>query len=144
MPLNRYVLIFTVANVFLTIAVAVLAEALKLKSGSSFGLVVALGSSVFAAWAFVRNHERPPTPEEKNSFAWRALVSTLLVSLILSALVLGFLVAPSELKNMVDTLKSGTVLAMVAGALIFISAIYYLAIRWSFGWYANLASKQRS
>ena len=142
--MNRYVALFTAANVVLTIAVAALAELLKLKSGSGLAVAAALGASFFAAAAFARDHSRPPTSEERGAFAWRALLSTWVVSLVLAAMLLAFLVEPAELRALYRTLMSATALTIAAGAMLFVSAIYYVAIRWSFGWYAKLAAGQRA
>lgn len=142
--LTRYIVIFTVANLILTIAIGVLAEVLKLNSGGGLAVTAALGASFLAAAAFAKDHARPPSNEEKRSFAWRALLSTWLVSLVLSAAVLAFLIPASDARVLLRTLLSGMGLVFMLGALVVISAIYYFAIRWAFGWYAKLATTRKA
>ena len=141
--MTRYIVIFTVTNFLMTIAIGVVASILNLKSGSGMAVGAALGASILAASSFVKAHARAPTREETKAFAWRALLSTWLVSLVLTAVVvLGFMPA-SEARGLLRGLFSGVGLVFLLGALFFISAIYYLGIRWSFGWYGKQAMAAR-
>ena len=65
------------------------------------------------------------------------------MSLFLSIAVLAFMVPAGELRAILRSFRSGIVLAFALGALLVVSAIYYVAIRWAFGWYAKLAAVQR-
>lgn len=141
--MNRYIVIFTVANLILTIAIGVVTSILNLKSGSGLAVGAAMGASILAASSFVKAHARAPTREETKAFAWRALLSTWLVSLVLTALVLVFLM-PGSLRGLSRGLFSGMGLAFALGAFLIISAIYYLGIRWSFGWYGKQAAARRA
>jgi hypothetical protein len=142
--LNRYILHFTIANLALTIVAAFLAELFQLKSGSFLPLIAAQASSFFAASAFARDYGRPATTQEKNAFAWRALLSTFVISLVLSVIVLSIFLKSSELWSIIRTLSTATGLTIFFGVMIFVSAIYYFAIRWSFGWYTKYASKSQA
>jgi hypothetical protein len=141
--LIRYIARFTISNLILTIGLAALAVILKIDYGSSLAIGATLVASMFAASGFSRDHARAPTDEERKSFAWRALLNAWAVSLLLTT---AFLVLLGELGSalaILRTMKLSVVLIVGAGAIVFMSAIYYIAIRWSFGWYANLvASKQ--
>jgi hypothetical protein len=141
--MNSYVIRFTIANIVLTVVLAILAEAMRLKSGSSFAVAAAIASSFFAAAAFAKDHSRAPTSAEKATFAWRALLTTWLASLLLAALVLTIFSDGSEIRATATFLTSGSTLALVVGTFLFVSAVYYVAIRWSFGWYARLAAERR-
>lgn len=132
-----------IVNVAFTILVGIIAEVLKLKSGSGLAIGACIASSFFAASAFVKDHGRNPTKAEKGTFAWRALCATWLVSLTLTILFLAVFVSAAEVAAFTRALKSGTGLAFGIGAVLFISTIYYIGIRWSFGWYAQMAVKQR-
>jgi len=138
--MNQYVIRFALANVVLTIVLAMVGEMLKLKSGSGFAMAAAIASSFFAASAFVKDHSRAPSSMEKGVFAWRALIATWLLSLVLAAIVLAAFSTSAEIQGMLLFLKSGSMLALVGGTFLLISAIYYFAIRWSFGWYARIAA----
>jgi hypothetical protein len=141
--LNRCIVIFTVANFILTIAIAVVASILNLKSGSGMAVGAALGASILAASSFVKAHARAPTREETKDFAWRALLATWLVSLILTAIVVVVLLPASEARGLLRGLFSGMGLVILLGAFSVISAIYYFAIRWAFGWYGKQAIASR-
>jgi hypothetical protein len=141
--LNRYIVIFTVTNLLLTLAIGVVAAIFKLNSGSGLAAGAAMCASIFAASAFVKAHARAPTREETKAFAWRALLSTWLVSLVLTALVLVFLM-PGSLRGLSRGLTSGMGLVFVLGAFFVISAIYYVGIRWSFGWYGKQAAARKA
>lgn len=141
--MNRYIVIFTVANLILTVAIGVVTSILNLKSGSGLAVGAAMGASILAASAFVKAHARPPTREETKAFAWRALLSTWLVSLVLTAFVLVALM-PGSLRGLSRGLFSGMGLVFVLGAFLVISAIYYVGIRWSFGWYGKQAAARKT
>ena len=140
--MNPYVIRFTIANAVLTVALAILAEMLKLKSGSGLAAGCAIASSFFAAAAFAKDHSREPTSAEKSAFAWRAVLATWLVSLVLAGMFLAVFSSAAEVRGILGVLKSGSMLALMVGTLLFVSAIYYLGIRWSFGWYARLAASR--
>ena len=141
--MNRYVAIFTAVNAALTVTVAVLTEVLKVESGSGLAIVAVLAASIAAAAVFARDHARPPTSEESAAFAWRSLLTTWLVSLVLISVALTWLAAPEELQSMARMFRSGMVVAFAVGAVVVTSAIYYVAIRWSFAWYAKLAARRQ-
>ncbi|MGQ2978458.1 MAG: ABZJ_00895 family protein [Polaromonas sp.] len=141
--LTRYIVIFTVTNFLMTIAIGVVASILNLKSGSGMAVGAALGASILAASSFVKAHARAPTREETKAFAWRALLATWLVSLVLTAFVLVVLM-PGSLRGLSRGLTSGMGLVFVLGAFFVISAIYYLGIRWSFGWYGKQAAARKA
>lgn len=141
--MNPYVIRFIIANVALMIVLAIVAEILELKSGSGLAVGSALASSFFAAGAFAKDHSREPSSAEKGAFAWRALLATWLVSLVLTGIALAIFSNASEVRSVGGFLRSGSNLALVGGTLLFVSAIYYVGIRWSFGWYARLAAARK-
>jgi hypothetical protein len=135
--LKRYIIIFTISYVILLLLLGGLAEILKLSSGTAFAVAAVGGASFFAAAAFAKDHARPPTGEEKTSFAWRALLSVWVVSLLFSAVFIASQVPAGELRGLLRSFTSGSALALGAGFFLFASALHYFAIRWSFGWYAG-------
>lgn len=141
--MTRYIIIFTVANLILTVAIGVVTSILNLKSGSGLAVGAAMGASILAASSFVKAQARAPTREETKAFAWRALLSTWLVSLVLTAFVLVALM-PGSLRGLSRGLFSGMGLVFVLGAFLVISAIYYVGIRWSFGWYGKQAAARKA
>jgi hypothetical protein len=141
--MKKYVITFTVSNLVLTVVLALLAGALKMKAGSSFGVVAAVSAAFVAGWVFVRDYDRPPSNDEKTSFAWKSLATTWVLSFALAAAVLPFLMSTKDLKNALSFLASWQYGGLVAGVILFVSSIYYFAIRWSFGWYAKVTASQR-
>jgi len=142
--LKRYIIIFTVTNALLTLAIGVVASIFNLKSGSGLAVGAAMGASFLAAAAFVKAHARAPTREETKDFAWRALLATWLVSLVLTAIVVVVLMPAGEARAVLRGLSSGMGLVFFLGAFVVISAIYYLGIRWSFGWYGKQAAVRKA
>ena len=135
--MSRHIKIFTVSYLILILLLAGLAEILKIQSGTPFAVASVLGATLFASMAFAKDHARAPTNEEKSSFAWRALLCVWLISLLCAAVFIAVLVPASEVRSFLRTFTSGSALALAAGFFLFISAIHYVAIRWSFGWYAR-------
>jgi hypothetical protein len=127
--MNPYVVRFTLANITLTVVLAIVAEMIKLKSGSGFAVAAAIASSYFAASAFAKDHSREPTPAEKGVFAWRSLLAMWLISLGIAAIFLAIFSSAAEVRGVISFLKSGSILAVVGGTLLFLSAIYYVVIR---------------
>lgn len=141
--MNSYVARFAIANVVLIVIAGIVAELLNLKSVSGLGIGAAMASCIFAAAAFAKDHAREPTSEEKGIFAWRALLVSWLTSLILLVVTVAVFLSAGEIREILRSLRSGNVLAIGAGVLLLVSAIYYVSIRWAFGWYAKVAAKQR-
>jgi hypothetical protein len=138
--LNRYIKIFTASYLILIVLLAGVAEILKLESSTPFAVASVLGATLFASMAFAKDHARAPTSEEKTAFAWRALLAVWLVSLLCAAVFIAVLVPAGEVRNFLSSFATGSALALAAGFFLFISAIHYVAIRWSFGWYARRAA----
>lgn len=141
--MNRYVGRFVIANFVLMVLVAVLAEVLKLNSGAGLAIGATMGSSFFAAAAFAKDHGRAPTKLEKGAFAWRALCATWLISLFLVAVIAAIFVPVAEIRELARSLASGAVIGIGIGVVLFVSAINYVGIRWSFGWFAKLTAEGR-
>ena len=141
--MNPYVIRFALANVVVTVLLAIMAEILKLKSASGLAVGAAIAASFFAASAFAKDHSREPTSEEKGVFALRALLATWLISFVLVGIALAIFSTAAEVQGMLRFLKSRSMLALVGGAVLFISAVYYVGIRWSFGWYARMAAARK-
>lgn len=141
--MKKYTFLFSVAYLLLSLVLVAVADFLKLKGGASFGVATVLGASFLAAWKFTKDHEREPTLDEKKSYAWQALVGVWLISLLVVIGVFAVFFSPSEINAFINLMATKTFLFIFAGGAIFISAIYYVAIRWSFAWYAKLSCKSK-
>jgi hypothetical protein len=117
-------------------------ELLKIKSAVSFGIATTLGASFLAAWRFVKDYSREPTLEEKKSYASQALISVWVISLLLAVIVFAVFLSPSEAGGMLNLMTTRFFLLAGLGMAVVTSLVYYVAIRWSFGWYVKLACKQ--
>lgn len=135
--MKRYITIFTAAYVALLLLFAAGVELLKLNGGAAFAVTSVMGAGFIASAVFGKDHARAPTREEKAAFAWRALLCVWLVSLVFSIVLLALLVPASEVRAMLRNFTSGSMPILAAGIVMFISVLYYIAIRWSFGWYAG-------
>jgi hypothetical protein len=140
--LRKYTIIFAVAYLLSTVGSAFISEALKLKAGVSLNLAVVFAAGFIAAWSFGKDRQRAPSKAENASFAWQALSSVWIISFILVATFLAFLSSPAESKAIVAYATSKEFLPIGAGAAVVISAVYYIAIRWSFSWFAKRHFRQ--
>lgn len=139
--MNPYVIRFALAQLVCAVFVGVITEMLKLKSGTG-GLAMAglVASSYFAGLAFIKDHDRAPDPEEKAAFAKRALIVSWLLSLVMM-LGLGVKNPAMRLGSLIPALLSSPLLLMVmVGVVVVMSGVYYMAIRWAFGWYTEKAA----
>lgn len=139
--MKKYTFVFSVAYFLFAIGVAAVAQLFNLKGGAGLGIAATFAASFLAAWKFTKDHDREPTPEEKKTYAWQALVSVWAVSIVLAAGVLAIFLSTNETKALLSVMVSKTFLLIFAGGALFISVIYYIAIRWSFAWYAKLSCK---
>lgn len=143
--MKKYTFVFSAAYLLLTLILAAIAELVEIKSGASgLGIAAVFGASSIAAWSFHKDHARVPTLEEKKSYAWQALLSTWLVSLLLVVCAIALFFSPADTKAILGLMQTKLFLAIFAGGALFISLVNYVAIRWSFGWYANLACKAKN
>jgi hypothetical protein len=141
-PLKRYITIFTAAYAALILLFTAVAEILKLNAGTAFAVASVMGAGFIASAVFGKDRDRAPTREEKGAFAWRALLCVWLVSLAFSIVLLALLVPAGELRAMLRSFTSDSMPVLAAGIVVFISVLYYIAIRWSFGWYAGRAARR--
>lgn len=139
--MRKYTAIFAVAYLVLTIVVGLIAEALNLKGSTGFNIAATLAAGFIAAWKFSREEGRLPTTEEKKAFAWQGLLSVWLISLLLAVVVFALLIPSSESRALFNYMRSSTFILIGVVAMVFLSAIYYFTIRWSFSWYAKRAHK---
>jgi hypothetical protein len=143
--MKKYVMAFTGVNLVLTAVLALLVGALKIKGGTStsMGASLAMASAFVAGWLFFRDHDRAPSVKEKISFAWKSLATIWALSLTVAAVVLPFYMSARDFQSVLSLITSSRYVGYFAGVFLFVSAIYYFGIRWSFGWYAKFAAKQR-
>jgi hypothetical protein len=132
---------FSGAYLVLLVVTAVVSEALRIKTGASLGLATTLGASFFAAWSFARVTKRPATSPEATAFAWRAFVGACLVSLVLVAGFLAFVAPAHEARAVLSLLGRPIYLLIALAGFVVVGGIQYLAIRFSFIWFAKLATK---
>jgi hypothetical protein len=139
--MKKYAFIFSVSYLAIATLLAFIAESLKIKAGASFGFSAIFAASLFASWMFTRDRQREPTVGETKTYAWQSLSGLWLVSLLVAGIAISIFATVEELKILLELLAMKWFLgAMTFGALL-ISAISYIVIRWSFGWYARMAFK---
>ncbi len=149
--MNRYALIFIIANILLNITVAALFATFDLGSGDILTAILTaafvIAPTFFASAAFVKDHKRPPTADEKSSFAWRAIGAYALTSDNTAALLIGiaFTFNPSERAALFTSDGMPMMIWIASLALIGIYlTICYFGVRWLFGWYARIACERRA
>ncbi len=135
--MKKYVLTYAAWYAGLMILIALITYGLDING--SFDMVAALASSFAAAASFVKDQQRQPKLSERKAYALGALGISFLVSFVLVLLASFFIFSEKErqwLFNTLFSLSSIWVICFVI-VLLVISAIYYLAIRWSFSWYSK-------
>ncbi len=137
--MRKYTILFTITYFVITIIIAVITTLLEIGGELFSGIVATFAASALAAWKFANDQGREPSLEEKKSFAWQALLSIWIVSLLVAGVVIAILLSPDERKEAFDLITSQTFLLITFGVTIFVSLIYYVVIRWSFAWYAKIA-----
>ncbi len=143
--MNRYALIFFIANILLTVAVAALSTTFDLGSGGSLTVALVIAPTFFASAAFVKDHKRPPTEDEKSSFAWRAIGAYVLTSVATAALLIGIELNPEERAALLTSGGMSMIVWIISLVLIGIYlTICYFGVRWLFGWYARIACERRA
>jgi hypothetical protein len=81
--MKKYVLVFAVTYLLLTVVLGVITEMLKIGGGAGLNIAATIASSFIAAWRFTQEQGRLPTAEENNSYARLALASVWVASLLL-------------------------------------------------------------
>jgi hypothetical protein len=142
--MNKYVLAFASVYLVLTALLAVVTTLIDFNGGAGINLVVTFAASVFAASTFVKDQGRAPAPDETKAYSWRALLATWAVSLVLVIVVVVFLFSPDEKDAVLKVLAWPMSYLLGVVAALFLSTVYYFAIRWSFSWYAKTAARKAS
>ncbi|NUZ04835.1 ABZJ_00895 family protein [Piscinibacter koreensis] len=139
--MKKYTAVYLLAYVLCSVAVGLLAEMLKAKGGSAFNLAAGLGAAFIAAHVFVRDHARGPTPAERISFARQAIGATWALGLLAAAVVFLAVLPWSQAKLALYALRLPIVLAVAVPVLVVGSLVYYVAVRWAFGWYGRRSAE---
>lgn len=134
----RYCGLYLLPYVGLTLAVIAIAYFTGWEPPSVLNLIIAMCSSYYPAYQFVKDHNRAPEKPEKRRFAG----ATLLIITVLSTVFVAGLAAivpglREELEFMVEQLGAGVFAVIVVVTLLF----YYLAIGWGFGQGAKMQIK---
>lgn len=135
--MRKYVFIFGVAYLVLTICLALLLTAMNVNS--SFNIAIAMSASFAAAARFKKDYGRVPTAEEKSTYAKGALLFSFVASLIMVSVVLVSIFSFREISSMVNLLLTPRYLAIALVATLIVGIIYYFIIKWSFSWFAKIA-----
>lgn len=137
--MQKYVTRFITYYFLMTILVATITTLLKMDS--SLSLVTVAIASAIVGDNFSKDHRRLPTKEEINDYALSAMLGAWVVSLLLTIIVLSVFASPSEIDAIRDILSVKTTLIVLPFILVFMSVIYYFAIRWAFSWQAKQSFK---
>jgi len=141
--MKKYVIAFTIVNLVLTAVLALIVSVLRMNGGSGLGAGAAVSSAFLAGWLFFRDYDRAPSGDEKTSFAWKSVATIWVLSLALAAVALPFFMSSTDFVRALSLLASWPYGGFFVGVLLFVSTIYYLGIRWSFGWYGKIAAGKR-
>jgi hypothetical protein len=130
--MKKYIIIYTVCNLLLTITAIKLSSLLAIDTSTTLNAAVAIGASFVAARWFTNDHVRIPSQSEATSFARLALISSWLVSILLVYVVLS-----ASALDMIKALASNLGLVLTLMISVIISLVYYFVIKWAFAWYAK-------
>jgi len=139
--MKKYALIFSVSYVVAAVLVGVVGELFRLRSSGTIGIAAILAASMFAAHQFTNNHQREPTLGETKSYALQALLGFWAVSLIVFGALFAFFGDKNASKMFMELLAAGWFLLAMAVGVLLVSLICYVAIRWSFAWYAKTSCR---
>jgi len=134
--MKKYINLFALWYLIAVIALGIVSYLFNINSAStSIASIIAAGMA--AGSSFAKDYNRPPTPEEKSSFAWGATFVIVAFTTIALALIYFFGLSDKEAASISNVLSSGLFLGMFGGLVIFILLVSFWAARWSFGWYAT-------
>ena len=139
--MKKYALIFAASYFLLTVILAAVGKVMKPDDGFWLTIAANIAASFVAAWRFVKDNGRRPTDEEKKSYALLALINSWIVFLCVLLAALALVLSPAQAQQFLAAIliSSGIFKAAAAAGCLFLSAVYYVAIRWPFSWYANRA-----
>jgi hypothetical protein len=136
--MKKYVLVFTFSYLVLIAALWAAEVFLDFDSVGGLNIAALLVANFIAARQFTRDQNRRPTPAETKSYSLLALASIWCISLAILLVVLEFVfgygVVSVFLENTIPSMEGKLLLFAIY---LLISAITYLAIRWSFSWFAK-------
>lgn len=107
---------------------------------TSFSFIISFVSAFWPAHLFVKDHKRTPDSGETKRFAIGALVSVSILSAILMTASWNFAYSLEERDSITAQLMH-TPFWLFAFAFIILVGVYYLAVRWAFGYAAKLELK---
>ncbi|OYY73217.1 MAG: hypothetical protein B7Y40_10405 [Gammaproteobacteria bacterium 28-57-27] len=135
--MKKYVVVFAVTYLLLTVALGTIAEMLKIGGGAGLNIAATIASSFVAAWRFTKEQGRLPTAEENSLYTRLALASVWLVSLLLVVAFFVFFMSPADVDAIKKILVTKIFIIAATVGFIVLSAIYYFVIKWSFSWYTK-------
>jgi hypothetical protein len=135
--MKKYVLIFAVSYLLLTVVLGIVTEMLEIDGVAGLNMAVTVASSFIAAWRFTQEQGRIPTVEENSSYTRLALASVWVTSLLLVISFFVFIMSPDEADAIMKILVTKIFIVVATVGFFVLSAIYYFLIKWSFSWYAK-------
>lgn len=139
--MKKYAVIFTVTNFLLLILLMAIFAFVHIQGNAGMSVGAAIGATVVAAGRFVKDMKREPTSAEKTRFAWLAVGGAWLGSVVLTIVLVAVSFTAGDIAVFLEGVSSGMFLLFFAGAVVFISLIYFFVIRSAFSWYPRLALK---
>jgi hypothetical protein len=133
----RFSLAYSAASLLVYLLLNIVDDHLPAQAGSLLNFLAALAACWFSASRFVRVRRRVATVVEAAAFAWRALLGVWLTILLLFVVMLAFFLTPEQAGALLLMFTVPRVLVATMIATSLFSAVYYLAIRWSFRWFTN-------
>jgi hypothetical protein len=138
--MKKYVLFFAFSYLVLIAALCAAVVFLDFDSVGGLNIAALLVANFIAARQFTRDQNRHPTPAETKSYSLLALASIWCISLAILLVVLEFVFGYGAVSVFLEnTMPSIEAKLMLFAIYLLISAITYLAIRWSFSWFAKRA-----
>ena len=133
--MKKYAVLFTIAYFLITVIITVVAYFIDIGGGAGLNIAAAMVASFFAGSQFAKEQGRAPTNAEKHTYSLMALASIWMVSLLLLAATVAFLLPAKETQALLGLVASGIFPIVAAVAAAVFSLLYYFIVKWAFSWY---------
>ncbi len=134
--IKRYIIIFSIfyAGICVLLQVALFTFDADGGSGSSIGILI--GASMGTASKFVDEQKRPPSKSEANLLAWFSVLSSIIVSVVLAAIIFIYYMGLEAINELTMILSEIPMLAWIIIAVVTVLLSYGVTLV-GYTWYAK-------
>ena len=136
--INKYIIKFSIAYAIGLVVLTAIFNFFDLDHSTGASIGILIGAAMYSVGKFIEENKRTPNKTEKSKLVWSSFFISWVLSIIL---LIVFIFVIEGMPGLIELTKLAGKLnnAIIFGALIIVSLLYFSILSWSYG---GLAKKQ--